>query len=76
MDKMNIQKSKKKIILQQTSAVIYNTLSQNLCMAKLNLATIDLKEPVSALKKINQSKIIISKSISDLRKIADTLEML
>lgn len=71
MDKKEINKKK---VIRQTRSVIYETVSQNLCLAKLTLATINIEERKTAVSKINASKKIISKTIADLRKIANKLE--
>lgn len=61
-------------ILQFTSATIYDSISQNLCLVKLNLSTINMNDPTKTGRKIKQSENLINKSIAELRKVAVQLD--
>jgi hypothetical protein len=60
--------------IQYTSGVIYDSISQNLCLVKLNLVTLNACDPVKMTKKIKESEVLLNKSIAELRNIAAQLD--
>ena len=55
------------------SEEIHDNIGQTLTLIKLNMHTIDLLEPANAQKKLAESKILLTKTIQDLRDLAKTL---
>jgi two-component system, NarL family, sensor kinase len=59
--------------LKNISWEIHDNIGQILSLAKLNLGTVDMNDPVTIHEKIDDSKNLISKAIQDLRDVAKSL---
>lgn len=59
--------------LQNISQEIHDNIGQVLSLAKLNLGTMDISQPVILQQKIDDSKNLIGKAIQDLRDLSKSL---
>jgi uncharacterized ferritin-like protein (DUF455 family) len=59
--------------LEQASERIFSSISQDLCLVKINLATSGINAPPEAKKKIESSHDLVSKAIIDLRQLGNEL---
>jgi two-component system, NarL family, sensor kinase len=59
--------------LKYISQEIHDNIGQVLSLAKLNLGTTDVTRPETAQQKIEDSKILVSKAIQDLRDLSKSL---
>ena len=59
--------------LKKISQEIHDNIGQTLSLVKLNLNTIDLDKPGSLPDKVNNSKELVGKAITDLRSLSKTL---
>lgn len=59
--------------LKNISWEIHDNIGQILSLAKLNLGTVDMNDPITVHEKIDDSKSLISKAIQDLRDVAKGL---
>lgn len=59
--------------LQNISQEIHDNIGQVLSLAKLNLGTMDIEQPVMLQQKIDDSKNLIGKAIQDLRDLSKSL---
>jgi signal transduction histidine kinase len=59
--------------LQNISQEIHDNIGQVLSLAKLNLGTMDIEQPVILQQKIDDSKNLIGKAIQDLRDLSKSL---
>lgn len=59
--------------MQNISQEIHDNIGQVLSLAKLNLGTMDIEQPVILQQKIDDSKNLIGKAIQDLRDLSRSL---
>jgi len=60
--------------LQHISHEIHNNIGQILALVKINLNTVDIREEEVALQKLSTTKMLVTKSLNDLRSLAKTLD--
>lgn len=66
-------KSVQKKILDDSFKIIYDEITQNLCLAKLSLSICEENEPKHLKEKIKKSHDLISKSIQQLRIVGEMI---
>jgi hypothetical protein len=87
MSKKEKVKKEKKTILenqqeQQLTVIriaekeIYENISQCLCLARLQLGSIELDNKDNAVAKIGEANLLIGKAVKDLRNLARQLSLL
>jgi two-component system, NarL family, sensor kinase len=60
--------------LKHISQELHDNIGQILSLVKINLNHVDFRKEEAALQKIDNTKILVSKALSDLRSLAKTLD--
>jgi len=62
-----------KKILKESATLIYEEITQNLCLAKMTLAMTEITEAAALKENIKKTNDLVGKSIRQLRSIGKTL---
>ncbi len=60
--------------LQHISQELHDNIGQILSLVKINLNNLDIREEIPAIQKIDTTKTLVSKALSDLRSLSKTLD--
>lgn len=64
---------KANLLLQQARAEIFGNISQCVCLAKLQLAQLELHKKEEAMARIGEASLLLGKAVKDLRNLAKRL---
>ena len=59
--------------MQQARAEIFGNISQCVCLAKLQLAQLELHKKEEAMARIGEASLLLGKAVKDLRNLAKRL---
>lgn len=60
-------------ILQQAEKEIYENITQCLCLARIQIASIELQHKDEAINRIGEASLLVGKAVKDLRNLAKQL---
>ena len=66
---------KQQAVIQRAGKEIYENISQCLCLARLELGSIDLDDKEKTLAFIGEANLLIGKAVKDLRNLAKQLSL-
>jgi serine phosphatase RsbU (regulator of sigma subunit) len=69
------QLAKQQTVIRSAEKEIYENISQCLCLARLELGSIDLDDKEKTLAFIGEANLLIGKAVKDLRNLAKQLSL-
>ena len=62
-------------LIQNAEREIYENITQCICLAKMQIASVDLERKESARAYIGEATLLLGKAVKDLRKLAKQLSV-